>query len=150
MSDLAGFQPIVYEEPENAAELKRLLLQEQNRITRQAQVANLKTLLATALAGPIRQIRDIVERRGHNNMGVVSAEAWNVSDLGSRLRRILNESSAANPHAFVRHWALDMAEFWKTLVNDILHERSRLRNLDRRCLMIDPIRRRLGTSRALQ
>ena len=72
-------------------------------------------------------------------MGVVSAEAWNVSDLGSRLRRILNESSAANPHAFVRHWALDMAEFWKTLVNDILHERSRLRNLDRRCLMIDPI-----------
>jgi hypothetical protein len=31
-----------------------------------------------------------------------------------------------------------MAGFWKTLLNEILHERSRLHNLDWRCLMIDP------------
>jgi hypothetical protein len=71
-------------------------------------------------------------------MGVVSADAWSVSDVGLRLRRILTEAAAANAHVSVCHWALDMAEFWKTLVNEILHERSRLRNLDWRCLMIDP------------
>lgn len=138
LSDLAGFQPIVYKEPEKAAELKRLIVQQENGITREAQIASLKTLLAPALAGPVQQIRDIVEHEGHNKMGVVSADAWNVSDVGSRLRRILKESAAGNPHISVRHWALDMAEFWKTLVNDILHERSRLRNLHWRCLMIDP------------
>lgn len=138
LSDLAGFQPIVYDEPENAAELKRLIIQEQNRITRQAQIASLKILLQTALAGPIEQIRDIVEHQGHNNIGVVSADAWNVSDVGSRLRRILKESAVPNSPVSVRHWALDMAEFWRTLVNEILHERSTLRNLHWRCLMIDP------------
>jgi CRP/FNR family transcriptional regulator, cyclic AMP receptor protein len=37
LSDLAGFQPIVYQEPERAAELKRLIVQEQNQITQDAQ-----------------------------------------------------------------------------------------------------------------
>lgn len=138
LSDLSGFQPIVYDEPENAAELKRLILQEQNRVTRQAQVTSLKGLLAAALAGPVRQIRDIIQGQGHHSMGVVSADAWNVSDVGSRLRSILQESAGVNPQISVRHWALDMAEFWRTLVNEILHERSRLRNVHWRCLMIDP------------
>ena len=44
----------------------------------------------------------------------------------------------AGPQASIRHLALDMAEFWNTLVDEILHERSTFRDLQWRCLMIDP------------
>ena len=138
LSDLAGFQPIVYEEPADAAELKRLILQETNKVTREAQVASLKALLGTALAGPLRQIRAIVQNQGHHGMGVVSAHAWNVSDVGARLSQLIRESAGAAPQVSVRHWALDMAEFWRALVDKILNERSKLRDLHWRCLMIDP------------
>ena len=138
LSDLAGFQPIVYEEPEDAAELKALIVKEQNKITRGAQVAKLKTLLETALSGPIRQIRTILQTEGLNKFGVVSPDAWNVSDVGSQVRKMVKAAVAAGPQVSICHLALDMAEFWKTLVNEILHERNTLRNLQWRCLMIDP------------
>jgi hypothetical protein len=135
LSDLAGFQPIVYEEPANAAELKALIVKEQNLITRQAEILQLKALLATALHGPIEQIRTILQTHGPNRVGVVSPNAWNVSNVGSQLRKVIQ---TAGPHAYIRHLALDMAEFWRTLVAEILHERSTLRNIQWRCLMIDP------------
>ena len=135
LSDLAGFQPIVYEEPANAAELKALIVEERNRITRQAEILQLKTLLATALTGPIEQIRTILQTHGPNRVGVVSPNAWNVANVGSQLRKVIQ---AAGSQASIRHLALDMAEFWRTLVAEILHERSTLRNIHWRCLMIDP------------
>jgi predicted nucleotide-binding protein len=138
LSDLAGFQPIVYEEPEEAAELKALIVKEQNRISRRAQIRQLKALLATALSEPIEQIRAILERQGPNKVGVVSPDAWNVSDVGAQVRRMVKSAAQAGPQASIRHLALDMAEFWKTLVNEILHERNTMRNLHWRCLMIDP------------
>lgn len=138
LSDLAGFQPIVYEEPENAAELKALIVKEQNTITRGAQVEKLKALLATALTGPILQIRSILQAQGPNRFGVVSPDAWNVSDVGSQVRTMVKAAVEAGPQVSIRHLALDMAEFWKTLVNEILHESNTQRNIQWRCLMIDP------------
>jgi hypothetical protein len=138
LSDLAGFQPITYHEPEEAAALKALIVREQNPITRRAQLAQLKTLLASALKDPVQQIRTIVQTRGPNQVGVVSADAWNVSDVGWQVRKMVKAAVQAGSHASIRHLALDMAEFWKTLVNEILHERNTLQNLEWRCLMIDP------------
>jgi predicted nucleotide-binding protein len=138
LSDLAGFQPIVYDEPEDAAELKALILREQNKITRGAQVAELKLLLTTALAGPINQIRSILRTQGPNKFGVVSPDAWSVSDVGAQLRKVINAAIEAGPEVSICHLALDMAEFWRTLVNEILHQRNTLQNLEWRCLMIDP------------
>ena len=138
LSDLAGFQPIVYEEPEDAAELKALIVKEQNKITRGAQVAKLKALLATALTGPILQIRSILQTQGPNRVGVVTPDAWNVSDVGSQVRTMVKAAVEAGPQVSIRHLALDMAEFWKTLVNEILHESNTQRNIQWRCLMIDP------------
>ncbi len=135
LSDLAGFQPIVYVEPADAAELKALIVKEQNPITRRSQIRELKTLLTTALDAPIEQIRTILRTHGPNRVGVVSPNAWNVSNVGSKLRKVIQ---AAGPQASIRHLALDMAEFWKTLVAEILHESSTLRNIQWRCLMIDP------------
>jgi hypothetical protein len=138
LSDLAGFQPIVYDEPEDAAELKALIVKEQNKITRGAQVAKLKEMLSTALAGPIDQIRSILRTQGPNKVGVVSAIAWNVSDVGSQLRKVINAAAEGGSQVSICHLALDMAEFWKALVDEILHERNTLRNIEWRCLMIDP------------
>jgi hypothetical protein len=135
LSDLAGFQPIEYDEPADAAELKALIVKEQNQITRRSQILQLKELLTTALDGPIGQIRTILQRLGANRVGVVSPNAWNVSNVGSKLRKVIQ---AAGSQASIRHLALDMAEFWKTLVAEILHESSTLRNIQWRCLMIDP------------
>jgi hypothetical protein len=135
LSDLAGFQPIVYEEPPSAAELKALIVQEQNLITRQAEILQLKTILAAALHEPIERIRTILQTHGPNRVGVVSPNAWNVADVGWQLRKVIQ---TAGPQSSIRHLALDMAEFWRTLVAEILHERSTLRNIQWRCLMIDP------------
>jgi hypothetical protein len=99
LSDLAGFQPIVYEEPANAAELKALIVKEQNPITRQAEILQLKTLLATALYGPIEQIRTILRTHGPNRVGLVSPNAWNVSNVGSQLRNVIQ---TAGPQASIR------------------------------------------------
>jgi Predicted nucleotide-binding protein containing TIR-like domain len=138
LSDLAGFQPIVYDEPEEAAELKALIVKESNKLTRRAQIEKLKTLLAAALSGPIQQIRAILQMQGPNKVGVVSPDAWHVSDVGSQVRKMVKAAAEVGPHASIRHLALDMAEFWKTLVNEILHQSNTIRNLKWRCLMIDP------------
>lgn len=135
LSDLGGFQPIIYEEPRDAAELKALILRETNENARGALHEKLKRLLETALEGPLNELRTILAEQGRNNFGIVSPEAWNVSDVSSPVRKMVKEATRTGP-ALIRHLALDMAEFWKTLVNDILD--SPLRNVQWRCLMIDP------------
>src|SRR5260370_323444 len=80
------------------------------------QIGQLKTLLATALSGPIQQIRAILQMQGQNKVGVVSPDAWNVSYVGSQVRKMVKAAVEAGPQASIRHLALDMAEFWKTLV----------------------------------
>jgi hypothetical protein len=135
LSDLGGFQPIIYEEPKEAAKLKTLIIKETNDTAREAFHEQLKRLLGPALADPIHRLRDILAKRGPNNFGVVSPEAGNVSDVSSPVRKMVTAATRSGS-ASIRHLALDMAEFWKSLVNNILD--SQLRNFQWRCLMIDP------------
>jgi hypothetical protein len=135
LSDLGGFQPIIYEEPKEAAQLKTLIIKETNDTAREAFHEQLKRLLGPALADPIHRLRDILAKRGPNNFGVVSPEAGNVSDVSSPVRKMVTAATRSGS-ASIRHLALDMAEFWKSLVNNILD--SQLRNFQWRCLMIDP------------
>jgi hypothetical protein len=135
LSDLGGFQPIIYEEPKEAAKLKTLIINETNDAAREAFHEQLKRLLGPALADPIHRLRDILAKRGPNNFGVVSPEAGNVSDVSSPVRKMVTAATRSGS-ASIRHLALDMAEFWKSLVNNILD--SQLRNFQWRCLMIDP------------
>lgn len=135
LSDLGGFQPIIYEEPRDAADLKKDILEEPVERKRDALREKLKSLLQPALEGPLNELRAILAERGRNNFGIVSPEAWNVSDVSSPVRKMVRDATRSGP-ALIRHLALDMAEFWKTLVNNIWG--SDLRNLQWRCLMIDP------------
>ncbi|HKS03899.1 MAG TPA: nucleotide-binding protein [Chthoniobacterales bacterium] len=135
LSDLGGFQPIIYEEPRDAADLKKDILEETVQRKRDALREKLKSLLQPALEGPLNELRTILTERGRNNFGIVSPEAWNVSDVSSPVRKMVRDATRGGS-ALVRHLALDMAEFWKTLVNNIWG--SDLRNLQWRCLMIDP------------
>jgi len=135
LSDLGGFQPIIYEEPRDAAALKIEIVQETVELKRNLMRKELKSLLQAALEGPLNELRRILADQGRNNFGIVSPEAWNVSDVSSPVRKMVRAATRNGP-AVIRHLALDMAEFWKTLVNDILD--SPLRNVQWRCLMIDP------------
>jgi hypothetical protein len=135
LSDLGGFQPIIYEEPRDAADLKKDILQETVERKRDALREQLKSLLQPALEGPLSELRTILGKQGRNNFGIVSPMAWNVSDVSDPVRKMVKSATRSGP-AVIRHLALDMAEFWKTLVNNILV--SDLRNLQWRCLMIDP------------
>jgi len=135
LSDLAGFQPISYEEPPDAAALKKDFLEETVERKRNALLKELKSLLQPALEGPLNELRTILAKQGRNNFGIVSPEAWNVSDVSDPVRKMVKAAPGSGA-ALIRHLALDMAEFWKTLVNNVLD--SDLRNLHWRCLMIDP------------
>jgi len=135
LSDLGGFQPISYQEPPDVAALKKEINKETVALKRNTMLEGLKSRLQPALKGPLDELRTILADQGRNNFGIVSPEAWNVSDVSSPVRKMVKEATRAGP-ALIRHLALDMAEFWKTLVNDILV--SSLRNVQWRCLMIDP------------
>jgi Predicted nucleotide-binding protein containing TIR-like domain len=135
LSDLGGFQPISYQEPPDVAALKKEINKETVALKRNTMLEGLKSRLQPALKGPLNELRTILADQGRNNFGIVSPEAWNVSDVSSPVRKMVKEATRAGP-ALIRHLALDMAEFWKTLVNDILD--SPLRNVQWRCLMIDP------------
>ena len=131
LSDLAGFQPIVYEEPPSAAELKALIVQEQNLITRQAEILQLKTILAAALHEPIERIRTILQTHGPNRVGVVSPNAWNVADVVA----ITESHPDGGPPIFHSSFSFGHGRVLENSRCEILHERSTLRNIQWRCLI---------------
>ena len=89
LSDLGGFQPISYQEPPDVAALKKEILQETVALKRNTMLEGLKSRLQPALEGPLNELRTILADQGRNNFGIVSPEAWNVSDVSSPVRKMV-------------------------------------------------------------
>jgi predicted nucleotide-binding protein len=136
LSDIQGWQPLLYDEPSELRDLRMKAADVKEPLLQQQLNADIKKKLRPVLKKVVREIRELLKQGAIATSGV-SVAAPNVVRVGEDVEYLVQSSIRDSGWASVKHLALDMSVAWCILRDEILHPGKKLNSVEWKCLLID-------------